>query len=197
MNTTEPRPFIRPSILPPAIVALDIEVQDAFLSDDLATICAVAGKIGSAVLIASAGQPRKNREAAFVIWRQQALADLAVTVPEIRNFLAGNETMRLEYEAATIDLIVLDRGMHDAREDERVRKSELMAHNKQVLRDAIAKHTPDYEENRFPRYCVIRGDGDLKLFRGRNAAQEWAREGNFGYNLVPLTSEMRESKIPT
>ena len=188
----KPQPPIHTTTLPVAHVRMDAEVRDAYLSEDLETICAIAAITGAAVLIASAGHPLDQRETAFRIWRKRGLESLESSSPEIGTFLATHPDLRAQYDAGTVDLIVLDRALHDAHEEENKKRRDYIVTSKQALRDAVAKHTPDAEEGRFPKICIIRGDGELKVFRNRPTALEWAREGNFGYHLIPLDTGKRE-----
>jgi len=197
MIPTTPRQPVHTIVLPAALVALDIEVRADFLqSDDLETICAVAGKAGAAVLIASAGQPREQRENAFAIWRKAGLEKLAVACPGIIDFLGGNAELLEAYETATIDLLKLDRLMHDGIEAKEQQRRDRLTHGKQTLMDVLSKNTPDLIEGRFPRYCVIRGDGEMKLFHSRENAVEWCRCVDASFHLIPLDREKRKFHLP-
>lgn len=183
-----PHPPVHTLVLPLHLVALDIEVREKYLSDDLTTICDIAGKSNSAVLIASAGLPQENRETSFAIWRRQGLDKLAVAVPEIWDFLATNAQALTEYQAATIDLLHLDRLLHDDLVEKKRVALVLLLSRKQALKDALTRNTPDIIEGRFPKWCVVRGDGEMSLFHSRSTAQEWARVGNTGFHLIPLAT---------
>lgn len=187
----KPRPPIHTTTLPVAHVTLDAKVRDAYLSGDLETICAIAAITGAAVLIASAGHPLDQRETAFRIWRKRGLESLASSSPEIGSFLATHPELRAEYDAGTVDLLVLDLALHDAREEENRKRVEYLAASKQGLREAVSAHTADDFEGRIPRYCVIRADGEMKLFRQRPAAVIFGRDGNHGFHLIPLDTANR------
>jgi hypothetical protein len=180
--------------LPVLFVSLDAKVREAYLSDDIEMVCGIAATSGSTLLIVNAGLALDHRERAFQIWRKRELEKLASVTSEIGRFLSTHPELREQYDAGTVDLHVLDRAMHEARDTAMKRRMESIVAAKNALRSAVAKVTPDDSEGRFPRLCIIRADGEIGLFRNRPTALAFGREGNLGFHLIPLDTANREFK---
>lgn len=189
----KPRPPVHTTILPIALVALDIEVREKYtLSDDLETICAIAGKTASAVLIASAGHPRQQRESAFAIWRKQGLATLRNICPDVIEFLSTHAELSAEFHAGTIDLFALDTAMHESKAGKERLRMERLAQQKEGLRAALNANCEGMPPGASPTVLVVRGDGSMKMLKNHQQGKEWGRLGNTGFYLIPLaTADMR------
>jgi hypothetical protein len=193
---TAKRPIIT-SVIPLEIVIIDVEVREGFLSDDLETICAVATKSGSAVLLATAGQPLKAREASFQLWRKSLLRGLHCE--GLNEFLSKNTAPELiaSFRDGTVDLLVLDAAIHNECEIEGCKASELRAAQKETVRAAFWSHCEGVTRPYHPRYLVVRGDGELRLMKNLTAVKKWGSIGNSGYSTVPLKGEEFRSFYPT
>lgn len=184
-------PTIHTAVLPLAAVILDAEVREAFLGDDLEKICGCAAHSGSAVLITTAGQGIEQREAAFLVWRKRHLAVLASACPVIGEFISGRDHLDeflIAFEAGTIDLVQLDRAIHDQIEDQREARKALLSSQKDILREALYSHCEGVFPPTSPQILVIRGDGEIKLLKNHSLGKEWGRIGNHGFYIMPIAT---------
>lgn len=177
---------VRTAVLPTEFVKKDVEVREGFLSDDIEVICAAATKSESTILIATAGQPMKDRKAALSIWRNRRLENLCCE--ELRAFLEKDASpeMVASWRDGTVDLLALDDAIANALESKAREASELRTAQKQKVKEALWRHCEGVEPPYLPQHLVVRGDGELRLFKNLFAAKNWGIEGNHGYYTVPF-----------
>ena len=191
---------ISPVVLPVAVLVLDVEVREGFLSDDIETICTAVNKSGSAtILLIAAGKSLEDREAAFDLWRKKLLEGLQLNCGELAEFLSKNTAPELcaSFRDGTVDLLALDSAIHDERERVSREAAELRRAQKEKLKEAFWSHAQGFVEHpSWPRYLVVRGDGELRLMKNLNQAKEWGRVGNLGYYTVPLQGDGIQRTLP-
>jgi hypothetical protein len=187
---------IRTVVLPVAVVLLDAEVREGFLSNDLESICGAATKAGATILIATAGQPLEAREASFALWRKHLLENLYCE--GLAEFLSNNIDPELcaSFRDGTVDLLTLDAAIQNEHERKTAEAAELRRAQKEKLKNALWSHCEGINQPKLPQYLVIRGDGEQRLVKGQQMAKEWGCIGNHGYYTVPLQIEKRQLVLP-
>lgn len=187
----KPRLPIHTTVLPVAAVVLDDEIRRDFLGSDIEVICACAAKVGSTLLITVAGQSLEQREAAFGIWRKRHLEKLAVNCSAVTEFLSIHKELHEKFADGTIDLLVLDRLMHDEAHSKNQETLLRLQEQKAALLQGVNANCVDIPLGHWPQILVVRGDSQMKLFKNQAAGKAWGHEGGAGFYLWTLADGMR------
>jgi hypothetical protein len=196
---TAPVP-IRTLFIPAPRIELERDVRQRYLSNALEEICEVAAISGSAVLIASAGLSLGDRQIAFEIWRKTFLNKLRILSPDLNALMNENSEVCEGLESGTLSFVEVDGIIEDRKRQALEAASLLRQAKKQALKDSLRMNTiAAYEGNKnYPTHCVVRGDGEMKLFYSHSDAKAWGQASQVGgFHLLPFEQKLlRTFMIP-
>jgi hypothetical protein len=182
--------------IPASKVALEQDVRKRYLGDDIEEICDVAAISGSSVLVASAGLPLENRLNSFEIWRKNFLSSLRVSCKDLNEFMISDGKVAAGLESGEMSLEQVDKLIEEQKRVDLEAANHLRRSKKEALKSAISMNTVSgYEGSRiYPSHCVIRGDGEMKLFFSHREAKDWGHEGaGAGFHMLPFDLKLVRS----
>lgn len=193
-STARP-PLVAPRFIPARAAAIEADLAARFLGDDLAERCAFAAAFSDPLFLATAALPLESRREAATAWRKRTVEQLAADSPPLREFIDAQPVETREaIRAGEMPLAELDGLAADFHEIRHAERMERLNASKQALRRSIHAALGDggdIAENGaiVPGAAVILESGEVKLFRRRIAATEWARAAGCRYMLAEFNRE--------